>query len=83
MAATEQRRFNWRIILACVVLLVLTTTGGWYLWRVSNLPVYGKDLTGVTIGGDFTLTDHTGREVKLSDYRGKVVVLFFWLHLLP
>ncbi len=27
---------------------------------------------------DFTLTDLSGRAVKLSDYRGKVVVLDFW-----
>ena len=27
---------------------------------------------------DFTLKDATGKTVKLSDYRGKVVVLNFW-----
>ena len=27
---------------------------------------------------DFTLTDVKGRKVKLSDYRGKVVVISFW-----
>jgi cytochrome oxidase Cu insertion factor (SCO1/SenC/PrrC family) len=27
---------------------------------------------------DFTATDHLGRPVKLSDYRGKVVLLNFW-----
>jgi cytochrome oxidase Cu insertion factor (SCO1/SenC/PrrC family) len=29
------------------------------------------------IGGPFTLTDHTGQRRSLSDYRGKVVVLYF------
>ncbi|XZG71356.1 SCO family protein [Chitinibacteraceae bacterium HSL-7] len=37
----------------------------------------GADLTGAPIGGDFTLTAHTGKPVKLADYQGKVVALFF------
>jgi len=35
------------------------------------------DITGSTIGGDFRLTDHTGRVRSLSDFRGKVVAIFF------
>ena len=27
---------------------------------------------------DFLVEDHTGSEVKLSDYRGKTVVLWFY-----
>lgn len=77
MANTERSRWRWRIILVCIALLLLIAAGAWQLWRISTLPVYGKDLTGVALGGDFSLTDHTGRQVKLSDYRGKVVVLFF------
>ena len=30
------------------------------------------------IAPDFLVKDHTGREVKLSDYRGKNVVLWFY-----
>jgi len=37
----------------------------------------GSDVTGVGFGRDFTLTDSSGRQRTLSDYRGKVVVLFF------
>lgn len=37
----------------------------------------GANLRGESIGGDFTLTAHNGREVKLADWRGKVVVLVF------
>ncbi len=29
------------------------------------------------IGGDFTLTDHQGREFALQDHRGEVMLLFF------
>jgi protein SCO1/2 len=35
------------------------------------------DVSGVDWGGDFTFTAHTGQRVKASDYRGKLVVLFF------
>lgn len=35
------------------------------------------DISGVPWGGDFTLTAHTGKPVKVSDFTGKVVVMFF------
>jgi thiol-disulfide isomerase/thioredoxin len=33
---------------------------------------------GGTIAADFTLKNMDGKETKLSDYKGKVVVLDFW-----
>jgi cytochrome c biogenesis protein CcmG/thiol:disulfide interchange protein DsbE len=33
---------------------------------------------GSTVGGDFTLNDLSGKEVSLSDYTGKIVILNFW-----
>jgi len=35
------------------------------------------DITGADYGKDFALTDHTGKARALSDFRGKVVVMFF------
>ena len=35
------------------------------------------DITGAQIGGDLALTDHTGKARRLSDFKGKVVVVFF------
>jgi len=35
------------------------------------------DISGVEWGGDFELTAHTGKRVKVSDFKGKVVILFF------
>ncbi len=35
------------------------------------------DISGVEWGGDFTLTAHTGKPVKASDFNGKIVVMFF------
>lgn len=35
------------------------------------------DISGVEWGGDFTLTAHTGKPARVSDFSGKVVVMFF------
>jgi protein SCO1/2 len=35
------------------------------------------DISGVEWGGDFTLTAHTGKPIKASEFNGKVVVMFF------
>lgn len=41
-------------------------------------PVFtATDITGVPWGHDLQLTDHLGRPRKLSDFRGKAVMLFF------
>lgn len=37
----------------------------------------GTDISGVEWGGDFTLTAHTGNRVNATDFRGKVLILFF------
>jgi protein SCO1/2 len=38
---------------------------------------YGPILQDVEIGGDFTLTAHTGEEFRLEDQRGKAALVFF------
>lgn len=41
-------------------------------------PIFkGADVTGVPWGGDVSLTSHQGTPQKLSDFTGKVVVIFF------
>ena len=37
----------------------------------------GSDITGMNLGGDFAMPDHSGKMQRLSDFKGKVVVLFF------
>lgn len=40
-------------------------------------PFQGADVRSERLGGDFTLTGHTGLPVSLSDFRGKIVALVF------
>ncbi len=35
------------------------------------------DISGVDWGGDFELTAHTGKRMRVSEFRGKVVIMFF------
>ena len=37
-----------------------------------NMPQIGD------LAPDFVVKDHTGKDVRLSDYRGKTVVLWFY-----
>ena len=43
----------------------------------SNAPLVATDITGAEFAKPFTLTDHTGKKRTMSDFAGKVVVLFF------
>ena len=36
-----------------------------------------SDITGADFGKGFQLTDHNGKTRNLTDFKGKVVVLFF------
>ncbi len=40
-------------------------------------PAPVKIARGIAIGGDFNLTDHTGRPVTLKDFRGEFLLVFF------
>ena len=59
-------------LLAWAGLLGLLALTGWGLWH--------SRLTQVESGGapDFTLTQFDGQTFRLSDQRGKVVVINFW-----
>ncbi|EUJ11351.1 uncharacterized protein SCO1/SenC/PrrC, involved in biogenesis of respiratory and photosynthetic systems [Methylophilaceae bacterium 11] len=37
----------------------------------------GTDITGAEFGKPLTLTDHTGKLRAMSDFKGKVVIMFF------
>jgi protein SCO1/2 len=49
-----------------------------FLAACSPAPAFkSMDISGVEWGGDFTLIAHTGRPVKVSEFNGKVVIMFF------
>lgn len=58
------------IVFAVVVLVVI----GWLELRHAAR----RNPSGTKLAPDFSLTDLSGQTVKLSDYRGKVIVLDFW-----
>ena len=39
--------------------------------------LYGKDVTTKHLGGQFEMTDQNGKKRQLSEFRGKVVLVFF------
>jgi protein SCO1/2 len=66
--ATRQLR---ALILAAVLTGALAACGE------QAVSFKGSDITGMSLGGDFSMPDHTGKVRTLSDFKGKVVVLFF------
>jgi protein SCO1/2 len=59
-----------RAILLCLVLALAGCKGGQPVFRAT-------DITGAEFGRQFTLTDHNGQQRSLTDFAGKVVVVFF------
>lgn len=43
----------------------------------ANTSFKNTDVTGLGYAGDFALTDHTGKQRTLADFKGKAVLVFF------
>ena len=59
-------------------LLALTICGGVFLAARAKFRAQHSHLAGRAVAPDFTLTDLSGEPLRLSSYRGKVVLLDFW-----
>jgi protein SCO1 len=62
---------------ACVAVFLLATGCDRIGLGGSKTPFQGVDVTGSDVGRGFALTDHTGKERTLADFRGKVVLVIF------
>lgn len=63
---------------SCHFRLVAFFIAALFVTACSPAPTFkSTDISGVDWGGDFTLTAHTGKPVKASEFNGKVVVMFF------
>src|SRR5690606_35411137 len=66
------------LALACMVLTGVLLLSAARTGALSGAPrFHGTAWEPSETAADFRLTDHTGRTVSLSDYRGKGVLLFF------
>jgi protein SCO1 len=65
-------RFKW-VYLAFILLSAFLTA----CQQGSSASFIGTDLTGTQFGKPLSLTDHTGTQRSMNDFKGKVVVLFF------
>ncbi len=66
------------ILLAILLVAVIVIIGLGYTWYSSaHQPFHGSLITPPEPAGDFSLTSQTGSMVKLSDFQGKYVLLFF------
>ncbi|MFK7967345.1 MAG: SCO family protein [Burkholderiaceae bacterium] len=70
---------NRRLVLGSVAALCAALTG----CKSSELSFNSTDITGASFARDFKLTDHEGNSRQLSDFAGKVLVVFFGFTFCP
>jgi protein SCO1/2 len=66
------------LVIAMLFVAALVVAGLGYTWYTNAHPAFhGSLITPAAPAGDFLLTSQTGSTVKLSDFRGKYVLLYF------
>ena len=66
------------LLIVLLVFAAVVLVGLGYTWYQSAHPAFhGSLITPPEPAGDFTLTDQYTQTVKLSDFRGKYVLLYF------
>lgn len=66
------------LLLAIVIIAAGAALAEWFVIRNDDVTKAPNGLiTSVEIGGPFSLTDHTGRQVTEADYHGNFALVFF------
>jgi len=66
-----------KAVLAIVMPILLAAVVGTLLWRSRSHPWHGQPVRPVQLAPDFLLTNQDGQPTRLSDFRGRVVMIFF------
>lgn len=69
--------FSGRTLLKLTLMFAVVALGSGCKQPESQQSFQSTDVTGANFARDFHLVDHQGRQRSLSDFKGKVVVLFF------
>ncbi len=76
--AAPRRSIRWRWVVLALVLAAIGGAEAWHRIIAAQTPaLQGALLTQPVTAYDFTLPDADGRDVSLSSFKGKVVVLTF------
>ncbi len=66
------------LVIALLLVAVIVIAGFGYTWYTAAHPAFhGSLITPSQPAGDFSLTSQTGSTVKLADFRGKFVLVYF------
>ncbi|MDH4283733.1 MAG: SCO family protein [Gallionellaceae bacterium] len=75
---TSYFRYLLHALLACLAITALGGCKQQQQQQPAAAPLFkATDISIVDSGKDFRLTDHSGQQRTLSDFKGKVVVIFF------
>ncbi|MFX3649791.1 MAG: redoxin domain-containing protein [Paenibacillus sp.] len=80
MSSLQKKRFTGRRTLTILIGLVALLTGAWAIYENVSTPESGRGNT-IQVGAnapEFTAVNSIGEQVRLSDYRGKAVMINFW-----
>ena len=69
------KKTSWFFVIGLILGLVLVAW--WAIPRLAPHTFHGTLLQSPSEAQDFTLTSHTGQNVSLSDFRGKLTLLYF------
>ena len=74
---TQSRPIWMRIGITLLIIVILAAVGYFTLNALKPYAFHGAILQSPKPAHDFTLTNHYGQDTSLSDYDGKVVLLYF------